>query len=116
MEINKKNQGNEENITGSIDLEKLLEEKERLEALIQKKFTRNITIMFTDMKGSTSLRRSEGDLASRFLIKKNYDIIFPSIKENNGVLVKTMGDGTLSYFDKAQDAVRSAVQDTIRYQ
>lgn len=94
----------------NVDLEKLLEERARLEELIHKKFTQTITVMFTDFKGSTALAESEGDVTSRLLIKKHHDMLFPIIKENEGVLVKTMGDGTLSWFGKAQNAVRAAVR------
>ncbi|HWR57381.1 MAG TPA: adenylate/guanylate cyclase domain-containing protein, partial [Thermodesulfovibrionales bacterium] len=102
--------GGREGSLGSVDLEKLLEQREYLDELIQKRFTKVITIMFTDMKGSTSIAESEGDMISRILIKKHNDIVFPIIERNRGVLVKTMGDGTLSYFETAADAVRSAVQ------
>ena len=96
--------------SGGINLEQLLEERARLEELIHKKFTQTITVMFTDFKGSTALAESEGDVSSRLLIKKHHDMLFPIIKENEGVLVKTMGDGTLSWFGKAQNAVRAAVR------
>jgi class 3 adenylate cyclase len=101
---------NKENESVSVDLDKLLDERERLDELIKKKFTKTITIMFTDMKGSSSIAESEGDVISRSLIKKHNDILLPVIRDNNGVLVKTMGDGTLSYFDQADDAVRAAVR------
>ena len=99
-----------ENESVSVDLDKLLDERERLDELIKKKFTKTITIMFTDMKGSSSIAESEGDVISRSLIKKHNDILLPVIRDNKGVLVKTMGDGTLSYFDQADDAVRAAVR------
>ncbi len=99
-----------EGSTSSVDLEKLLEQREYLDQLIQKKFTRLITIMFTDLKGSTSIAETEGDVVSRLLIKRHNDIVFPVIAHNNGVLVKTMGDGTLSYFEHAADGVRAAVE------
>ncbi|TRZ98693.1 MAG: hypothetical protein D4R80_04400 [Deltaproteobacteria bacterium] len=92
-----------------VDLENLLEERARLEELINRKFTRVITVMFTDFKGSTALAETEGDMATRLLIKKHHDILFPIIQENRGTLVKTMGDGTMSWFEKAQDAVRTGV-------
>jgi adenylate cyclase len=100
---------NEENESRSVDLDSLLEERERLDELIKKRFTRTITIMFTDMKGSSSIAESEGDVFSRSMIKKHNDILLPLIRDNKGVLVKTMGDGTLSYFDRSDDAVRAAV-------
>ncbi len=93
----------------SADLDNLLEQRAHLDELIQKKFTKVITIMFTDLKGSTSIAESEGDIVSRFLIKRHHDILIPIIKQNGGVLVKTMGDGTLSYFQEAVDGVRASV-------
>ena len=110
METDGKDTKNSGGTSMSGDLEKLLEERARLDDIIQRKFTRNVTIMFTDMKGSSSIAEAEGDVASRFLIKKHNDIIFPIINEKKGVLVKTMGDGTLSYFDNARDAVAAAVR------
>ena len=53
-----------ENGSGSVDLDRLLEERERLDDLIKKKFTRTVTIMFTDMKGSSSIAESEGDVSA----------------------------------------------------
>ncbi len=110
-----KNKGHDQTDTDptasvSGDLGKLLEERERLEELLRNKYTKHITVMFTDMKGSTDLADSEGDLAARLLIKQHNDVIFPIIDKNNGHLVKTMGDGTLSYFNNAQDAVRCGVE------
>lgn len=92
------------------DIEKYLEEKERMEALFQEKFTKVLTVMFTDLKGSTSIAEAAGDLETRMLIKHHNDIVFPIIKTCNGVLVKTIGDGTLSYFENAQDGVRAATR------
>lgn len=93
-----------------LDLEKLLEKQERLEELMEKKFKKVITVMFTDLQGSTSITESEGDMAVRKLLKKHNDILFPTIKKNRGVLVKTMGDGSMSYFKKAKNALRSAIK------
>ncbi|MBI5179659.1 MAG: FHA domain-containing protein [Nitrospinae bacterium] len=92
------------------DLGRLLEERERLEQILQKKFQKVITVVFTDLKGSTSLADEQGNLAARLLIKQHNDIVFPVIERNSGVLVKTMGDGTLSWFAKAHDAVRAGMQ------
>ncbi len=92
------------------DLGRLLEERERLDELLRNKYTKNITVMFTDMKGSTALAEEEGNLAARLLIEQHNKIIFPIIEQHHGRLVKTMGDGTLSYFEAPQDAVRCGVQ------
>ena len=93
-----------------VSLDKFLEEREKLDAMFADKFTRFITVMFTDLKGSTTIAENEGDLVSRMVVKHQSDIILPAVKENHGVFVKSIGDGTLSYYENALDAVRAAVQ------
>ncbi|MBF0558922.1 MAG: adenylate/guanylate cyclase domain-containing protein [Nitrospirae bacterium] len=93
----------------NLDVDNIIEERERLDRMFQDKFTKVITVMFTDLKGSTTIAENQGDFATRTMIKQHNDIVFPAIKKQSGVLVKTMGDGTMSYFTNAQDAVRSAV-------
>jgi len=90
------------------DMDQLLEERDRLDKMFNEKFMKLITVMFTDLKGSTSIAENAGDLAVRTLLKHHNDIVLPLIKEHNGNLVKTMGDGTMSYFDSPQDALRAA--------
>jgi len=96
--------------SGSMDLEKLLEKKELLESMIKDKFTRTVSVMFTDLSGSTALAEREGDMATRAMIRDHNKIVFPAIETNGGVLVKSMGDGTLSYFDDTQGALRASVE------
>lgn len=93
-----------------VDIESFLESRAKLESDFHQKFTKTLTILFTDLKDSTSMTESEGDLAMRQIIKQHNDILFPIIKARNGVLVKTIGDGTLSYFESAQDCLRATVE------
>ena len=88
METNGKDIRKESGTSMSADLERLLEERARLDDIIQNKFTRTITIMFTDMKGSSSIAEEEGDMVSRFLIKKHNDIVFPVVKTIKAYLSK----------------------------
>lgn len=105
--MNDQNPSNEHD-PEELDAESLMAERQRLEALFHQKFTKVITVMFTDLKGSTAITESEGNLAARELMKKHNDMLFPILEKHHGVLVKTMGDGTMSYFSKAQDAARAA--------
>lgn len=91
------------------DVEQILEQQAKLESLMKEKFTKFVTIMFTDLKGSTSIAETEGDVVSRILMKEHNELVIPAIQQHNGVFVKSIGDGTLSYFDDALDAVRAAV-------
>jgi len=95
---------------GEDELEAFLEQKAKMESQFAKKFTRILTVVFTDLKGSTTIAETEGDMASRMLMKSHNDIVFPAIAENQGTLVKTIGDGTLSHFESAQDAVRASIR------
>jgi len=92
------------------DMDKYLAEREKLDSMFADKFNKFITVMFTDLKGSTTIAENEGDIVSRMLIKSQSDILLPAIKENNGVYIKSIGDGSLSYFENAQDAVRAAAR------
>jgi class 3 adenylate cyclase len=101
----------------SMDMDRLLEkqvkiekEKLKIESLLQKKFSKCVTVMFTDLQGSVAMGEAEGDIASRLVIKKHRDILQPIISRNKGVLVKYLGDGTLSYYDGAFDALSAAIQ------
>ncbi|MBM4053316.1 MAG: adenylate/guanylate cyclase domain-containing protein [Planctomycetes bacterium] len=114
-ETHQKNEINKNFSTQPTDIEKLIEQREYLESLLKEKFTKTMTVMFTDLKGSTAIADAEGDIASRTIMKQHNDILFPIIKKHDGVLVKTMGDGTLSYFEDAQKAVRAAVEAQIGF-
>mgnify|MGYP001558567302 FL=1 len=94
----------------ALEVDDIIQERERLDKLFKEQFTRDITVMFTDLKGSTSIAETHGDFATRSLIKQHNDIVFPLVKKHNGTLVKSMGDGTMSYFPGPQDAVRAAAE------
>ncbi|MBI5815819.1 MAG: adenylate/guanylate cyclase domain-containing protein [Nitrospinae bacterium] len=92
------------------DIESYLDSRAKLEAMFEEKFTKTLAVMFTDIKDSTSITEIEGDLAMRQMIKHHNDILFPLIKKHGGTLVKTIGDGTLSYFESTQECLRAAVE------
>lgn len=92
------------------DIGAYLRQREALESAFENKFTHILTVMFTDLKGSTAIAEKYGDLTSRQVIQKHNDILMPAVKECNGTLVKSIGDGTLSHFENALDALRAAVR------
>jgi len=92
-----------------LSAEQLLAERKRLETMFKDRFTKYITVMFTDLVDSTKMTESHGDLTSRELIKQHDDIIKTIIHTHHGKLVKTMGDGTMSYFDEVQNSLSAAV-------
>jgi len=92
------------------DIGAYLRQREALESAFEEKFTQTLTVMFTDLKGSTAIAEKYGDLTSRQVIQRHNDILFPTVKEFRGTLVKSIGDGTLSHFESALDALRAAVK------
>lgn len=97
-------------MTDNGNMDKYLEERRKLETMFEEKFQKIVTVMFTDLKGSTAIAEAEGDLVSRMLVKAQSDILLPAINDNNGVFVKAIGDGSLSYFENALDALRAAAR------
>ena len=94
----------------NLDVDQLIEQKAKLEKLFKDQFTKPITVMFTDLKGSTSLAETQGDFAVRAMLKDHNEIVFPAVQKHGGTLVKSMGDGTMSHFPTVQDAVRAAAE------
>ena len=66
-------------------------------------------IMFTDIAGYTESMSYDESQAIK-AVKKKRSIIQPLIKKYNGVFVKEIGDGTLSYFSSAIDASTCAIK------
>ena len=90
------------------DISNLLERREELERAVKEKFQRVLTVMFTDLKGSTAIAETSGDLAVRAMLKRYHDLCGDAIKANGGTLVKTIGDGSLSHFTDALAGCRAA--------
>ena len=66
-------------------------------------------IMFTDIAGYTEQMSKNQDTAFA-LLEEMQSQFKPLIKENNGTLVKEMGDGTLSHYPTAVDASKCSIE------
>jgi len=91
-------------------IEQILRERKELEKELQSEYTRDVTLMFTDIKGSTSFFERRGDIEGRSMIQEHNDILFPIIKDHKGTVVKTIGDAVMASFPGPEDGVRSAVE------
>jgi class 3 adenylate cyclase len=97
--------------TGSADTQgigRLLEQRDQLERAMKEKFQRVLTVMFTDLKGSTAIAEASGDIVVRGMLKIYHDLCTASVRAQGGTLVKTIGDGSLSHFTDALSACRAA--------
>ena len=71
---------------------------------------RDITILFTDLKGSTALYERIGDLKAFSLVHQHFDRLGSVINENSGAFVKTIGDAVMASFLSPLDAVKAALE------
>lgn len=70
---------------------------------------RSLTILFTDLKGSTELYDKTGDAFAYNLVQEHFKILTDSVRKNSGAIVKTMGDAVMATFSQPQDAVNASV-------
>lgn len=68
-----------------------------------------VCIMFTDIKGSTELYDRLGDSAAYGLVRDHFDVLFRKVEQNDGVIVKTIGDSVMASFRRPVDGVAAAI-------
>lgn len=68
-----------------------------------------VTLMFTDLRGSTALYERVGDAGAYRLVREHFAFLAGLIRERNGTVVKTIGDAVMAAFNDPADAVRAAL-------
>jgi class 3 adenylate cyclase len=69
---------------------------------------KDLTLLFTDLKGSTAMYDRIGDLKAFSLVQQHFERLTKSIQTNRGAVVKTIGDAVMASFDQPTDAVKAA--------
>lgn len=90
-------------------IDDLLEYRRKIDQLIEDRFTRQIAVMFCDIVGSTSFFERRGDLEGRAMLQRYNRLMFPIIKNHNGDIIKTLGDGILASFTDPAVACQAAI-------
>jgi class 3 adenylate cyclase len=70
---------------------------------------RDLSFMFTDLKGSTALYERIGDLKAFTLVQQHFDVLGKVVREHHGAIVKTIGDAVMACFMTPADALRAAL-------
>lgn len=75
----------------------------------------NITIMFTDLQGSTQLYDRLGDAVAYRLVRDHFAFLAERVQRHGGAVVKTVGDAVMAVFHDPADAIEAAlsVQDEV---
>jgi class 3 adenylate cyclase len=74
------------------------------------KFRRNITILFTDIKGSTSYFERYGDAAGLLMVSTCNNAIGDIVREHGGKVIKEIGDAVMASYDDCVLSVKSAIK------
>jgi class 3 adenylate cyclase len=70
---------------------------------------RTVTILFTDLVGSTELLQRAGDEHAQRIFKAHHRLLREAVDAHGGHEVKWLGDGLMVAFDSAAEAVRCAI-------
>jgi class 3 adenylate cyclase len=68
------------------------------------------TVLFADLRGSTSLYETLGNAAATAVVTQNVAELARIVREQQGSVVKTLGDGLMAVFDASAPGVRAADQ------
>jgi class 3 adenylate cyclase len=69
----------------------------------------NLTVLFTDLKGSTELYDRVGDLAAYDLVRQHFRVLAEVVREHSGAVVKTIGDAVMATFSESSSGINAAI-------
>lgn len=68
-----------------------------------------VTVMFTDMVGSTDLTQARGDAAAQEVVRRHNSIVRGALAQFGGKEIKHTGDGIMASFGTAAAAVEASI-------
>lgn len=71
---------------------------------------RRMALLFTDLGGSTALYARRGDPRAYSLVREHFLLLQQAVGENDGAVVKTIGDAVMAVFARATNALRAAIE------
>jgi class 3 adenylate cyclase len=69
---------------------------------------RDVSLVFTDLKGSTTLYERICDLNAYIQVQRHFQHLLDVTVRHNGAVTKTIGDAVMAAFETPADAVRAA--------
>src|SRR5687768_14108293 len=89
-------------------LEELLETRKLADQELEKMRTA-VTILFSDIKGSTSYFERKGDVEGLAMLQRHNTLLFPCVEREGGRVIKTIGDAIMACFEDPVAAVKAAI-------
>jgi class 3 adenylate cyclase len=69
-----------------------------------------VALLFSDLKGSTSLYEGIGDAPAYGRVSRHFEFLRENIARHRGAIVKTIGDAVMGAFASLEDAVRAGLE------
>ncbi len=76
--------------------------------VVEEKLRTPMTILFSDIKGSTAYFEQYGDVEGLAMVQRHNDLLFPCVENNHGRIIKTIGDAIMALFNNPVDAMKAA--------
>lgn len=70
---------------------------------------RRVSLLFSDLKGSTALYEAVGDAAAYRLVREHFAYLAGIVREHDGCVVKTIGDAVMAAFHDPLQGLRAAI-------
>lgn len=90
-------------------LERLLKARAEIDEELRR-HKANITVLFTDVVGSTAYFDHFGDTAGLAMLDRHTTVAMEKVQEFHGTVIKTIGDSVMAEFPEPALAVRAAVE------
>ncbi|MGB9106437.1 MAG: adenylate/guanylate cyclase domain-containing protein, partial [Terriglobales bacterium] len=74
------------------------------------KLRRNITVLFTDIKGSTAYFEKFGDSAGLLMVFQCNNLLSKCVERHGGRVIKTIGDAVMASFEDHCEAVAASIE------
>src|SRR6185369_8205275 len=74
------------------------------------KLRRGITVLFTDIKGSTAYFERYGDAAGLLMVHHCNSLLGQIVERHGGKVIKTIGDAVMASFEDHGEAVAAAIE------
>ena len=92
------------------ELEDILRKRKELDEIIDTRFKRPATVLFTDIVGSTTFFSTRGDIEGQLMIQRHNDLLLPLLSQYQGTLIEIIGDAIFGSFEEPSKAVACAVK------
>ena len=96
-------------ISQETNIDRLLKERAKIDVELRRHKSA-VTILFTDVVGSTAFFDRYGDTAGLAMIHRHADLATAVVQEFQGTVIKTIGDSVMAQFEDPVLGVRAAIE------